>query len=460
VTVPTFANLGGSTTPDINDAADLSSYTGSSFTPPTAGLAYIFVLSRVGNNDPNHPAVSGWGIDWIEIASIAHTGDNVSRLTLLAANLSGATAGALTVAFGGQTQQCCSALVAYATDVDLSGGVAAAFVQTPTSTATGTGTSGSVTLASASHADNRPIAGFWHRANEATTPRTNWTELDDIAGAGPTRGTETQYRADAFETTASASWSGNVAWLGIAAEIKGAVSGGISGSASITQADNTVSAAGVLPLAGVVSQTQSNNTLSATGALSITGILSTTQAGDVLSAAGTLPITGALDASQEGDGLSATGALAITGESDVTQDDNTIVASGTGSTVITGEAAITQDDNTLAAAGTLQITGVLSVTQDDNSITFAGVLPIEGELSKTQDDNILVAESVLAITGALVAIQEDNILIATNIESLGAHYIYLIPAENRIYAIPASEAEPERILSIVAEDRTTEVEHA
>jgi hypothetical protein len=51
-------------------------------------------------------------------------------------------------------------------------------------------------------------------------PRTNWTELDDMVQGGSLN-TETQYRGDAFETTASATWDGaNRGHIGIAAELK------------------------------------------------------------------------------------------------------------------------------------------------------------------------------------------------------------------------------------------------
>jgi hypothetical protein len=107
----------------------------------------------------------------------------------------------------------------------LSGGVANAFVQTPNNSGS-SATSGSVTLAAAGNAANRPIAAFLHDADEVTVERTNWTECDDMHGSGPDRAFHTQYRSDAFETTASASWSTSGDWAGLAAELKASVAGG------------------------------------------------------------------------------------------------------------------------------------------------------------------------------------------------------------------------------------------
>ncbi|TLZ54000.1 MAG: hypothetical protein E6K15_09705, partial [Methanobacteriota archaeon] len=104
------------------------------------------------------------------------------------------------------------------TNVDLSGGVAAAFVQSPTGS--GTAGSGSITLASPGNSANRPVSGWFHAAQEGTNPRANWAEADDGNHNNPGTGVESQWRSDAFETTASASWSTSSAWLGIAAELK------------------------------------------------------------------------------------------------------------------------------------------------------------------------------------------------------------------------------------------------
>jgi len=137
---------------------------------------------------------------------------------LFGADAAGSTAGVTTIDFAGQTQTGCAASFYQATNIDLTGGVVAAFVQSPTGS--GTGTSVSITLAAAGNSNNRPISGWFHATNEAVTFRTNWVEMDDAGYSTPAARLETQERVSAFETTASASWSTSSAWIGIAAELK------------------------------------------------------------------------------------------------------------------------------------------------------------------------------------------------------------------------------------------------
>lgn len=215
----TFANLGVSANPDINNNVDATSYANTSWTPPTADLIVVFVANRVAGAVPNAPTVSGNSLTWTQIATVTTA---TRRLTLFAANASGSSTGATTFDCAGQTQTNFFVSFFHVLGADLSGGVLAAFVQSPTNTSTGT--SGSVTLAAAGHADNRPVAGFMHNANEATTPDAAWTEVDDLANSAQINALETQWDADGFQN-ASASWATSSEWLGIAAEIKAAGAG-------------------------------------------------------------------------------------------------------------------------------------------------------------------------------------------------------------------------------------------
>jgi len=213
-------NLGNSANPDINNGANACIYTNSSWTPPGSGLVIAFASSReaAGNNGP--PTVCGNNLAWTQIKTDTfQAGD--CRSTLFAADATGGVSGSTTVDFAGVLQLNCDVSFLAASGVDLSGGVAAAFVQTPS--ASGVDTSGSIALAAAAHPDNRPIAYFWNLANASLFERTNWTEIDSLQGVGPNRGLLSQYRGDAFETVSSASWASSVDWGGIAAELKATV---------------------------------------------------------------------------------------------------------------------------------------------------------------------------------------------------------------------------------------------
>lgn len=218
-----FSNLGINANPDLANGDDLSAYSNSSWTPPSSGLIRLEVWSRQGDG-PNTPTVSGNGLTWTEIATVAVS--TVHRLTLFGADAIGSTTGATTIDFAGQTQIWCKAIFSLAEGVDLSGGVAAAFVQVATNSGVNIDNL-SIALSAAGAADNRPIAVFMHAWNEDTSPRTNWTELDDLTGGFNITGQiQSQYRDDAFETTASASWATSISAAGIAAELKAEAAGG------------------------------------------------------------------------------------------------------------------------------------------------------------------------------------------------------------------------------------------
>jgi hypothetical protein len=213
----TFSNLGASTTPDVNSNTSGTSFVTPSWTPPSAGLIVLDVCSEQASGFPSAPTVTGNSITWVQIATITFA--STRRLTRYGANAAGSAAGATTIGtFGGSNQLSCRASF-YAVDgTDVANGVAQTFVQSPTGN--GTGTSGSITLAAGSNSRNRPIAAFHHLGdNEAKTARASWTALDDLHNFS-SMSLATQYRSDAFETTASATWTTSAIWAGISSELK------------------------------------------------------------------------------------------------------------------------------------------------------------------------------------------------------------------------------------------------
>lgn len=226
-----FTNHGASTgttevNPDLRDVGDATSYSNTAWTPPTEGLLLAFVVS--GQNtvtDHSVDSFTGNGVTWTQIATVVFQGAGTRRVTLFAANAAGSSNGANTVGFGTDTQILCYVSIFSATGVDLSGGVSGAFVQSPTDSGAAEA-SGAVTLGAAGHADNRPVSFFAHNANEAVTADGAWTAVDDFTGAGPTMGAMSQWKSDAFSTSAAASWASSVDWGGIAAELKATVAGG------------------------------------------------------------------------------------------------------------------------------------------------------------------------------------------------------------------------------------------
>jgi hypothetical protein len=169
---------------------------------------------------PTTPTISGNSLTWTQIATntVSTGGSEIARLTLFGANASGSATGATTIDFSSETQECCLASFYKADGTDVANGVAQTFVQSPTNS--GSGSESSVTFSAASDANNRPIYASYIDTNIVQSPRTNWTEADDLSSSGPTNALETQYRSDAFETTGSATSAESRDWISIGAEIK------------------------------------------------------------------------------------------------------------------------------------------------------------------------------------------------------------------------------------------------
>lgn len=190
-----------------------TSYATGSYTPKSHRLLVAFVATTGAQVNPS--SVSGNGLTWSQKA--AQNIGAVARLMLYVTDAGAAPeAGALTVTYAaGQTGQTIS--VFEIEGADLAQGALAAVVQALGNE--GTGTSGSVALGALTGGANRPIAAFIHAANEAASERTNWTEIHDGGFATPVFSMESQWRTDAFELTASASWATSSGWAGIAAEV-------------------------------------------------------------------------------------------------------------------------------------------------------------------------------------------------------------------------------------------------
>lgn len=218
-----FANLGASANPDFSQSPNQAAYSGTSWTPPNSGLILCFVVNYKATL-PDVPTMSGNRIDWLELTTIANDPGTAHRITLFGGIPTGSVTGITGVQFGGVSQLSCDMQFIHVTgSVDLSGGVADSIVQA--AIGSGTAASGLIPLAAASNANNRPVACFAHLSNEATEPLAGWTEADDMSGVAPTRGVQTQWKADGFETPARASWDTSTTWIGLAVEIKAAAEG-------------------------------------------------------------------------------------------------------------------------------------------------------------------------------------------------------------------------------------------
>lgn len=191
----------------------------------------------------------------------------------------------------------------------------------------------------------------------------------------------------------------------------------IIGSAIITQAAQTVSAvaiAGSVPILGSASITQADQTVASVGVVAIVGSASITHDDQTVSAAGTVAIVGGASITQDGQTIVSVGNVAIAGSGSIIQDGNTLNATAiVGNVPILGSASITQAGNTIVASGAVTVAGVASINQAAQSIAASGTVAVVGAASVTQDGNTLSALASVAIVGAASITQDDNTLAAT-----------------------------------------------
>jgi hypothetical protein len=229
-------------------------------------------------------------------------------------------------------------------------------------------------------------------------------------------------------------WGGRVIFVG-----QSAGGGGISGSLSVTQADNTLSSTGVLSLNAALNATQAGDTLSAAGSVGINGAFNAAQTDNTLSATGSGANNGALSATQADNAITSAGVLSINAVLSVVQSDHTVTSAGvlslnavlsatqagdtlsaTGSSVNGGALSVTQSDNTMTSVGVLSLNAVLSTTQAGNTLESAGTVRIDGALNVTQAADVLSASGLNANSGVLSATQADYVITSTGVLSIRA----------------------------------------
>lgn len=156
--------------------------------------------------------------------------------------------------------------------------------------------------------------------------------------------------------------------------------GGVTASASITDAADTASSAATVAIAGAAS---------------------ITDASDSVSSASTVAVGAAASITDAVDSLSSAGAVAVAAQAAITDDVDTLIAAGTvGSTGITADAAITDAVDTVSAAATVQIAGAAAITDDLDSLSAVGAVAIAAAFSVTDELDTVTAAGTVYTPGA------------------------------------------------------------
>lgn len=107
---------------------------------------------------------------------------------------------------------------------------------------------------------------------------------------------------------------------------------------------------------------------------SVSGTASITTADDVSSATGSTTVNGSVSVTTGDDNSNASGSISVTGLANVTTGDD--VSSASGSSVITGFSSVTTADDTSEASGNAgNATGTVNVTTGDDIATAFGIVP-------------------------------------------------------------------------------------
>lgn len=214
----------------INASTDAASFASGSFTPTANRLVLAFVGSTRSGATPSAPTLSGNGLTWEQIGSIAGNTEATprSRLTLFRAMGASPTTGAVTVDFSGETQQNCVASIFEMAGIDTGGSHGSgAIVQSSTDAADAV-QAVPFTLSAFGSASNGAIYGVLKDTTSGVNPESGWTEIHEVGNTSPAIRLETTWRDTEDATVAGSSWapSANADAMAIVAEIKEFVAAG------------------------------------------------------------------------------------------------------------------------------------------------------------------------------------------------------------------------------------------
>ena len=203
--------------------ADATSYTTGSFTPTANKLYLLTVLSAAtaSGNTVVPTITTSTGLNFVQEDTAQWTGSTRRVTVFRAMEASGLGAGTITIDFGGaNTQICCYWIVDELDGVDTSGtDGSGAVVQSVIRNLGAAATSGSITgMAALGSASNAVHSAWGHGANEATTPKSGWTELGEQFTNAPNQCLETQWLIN--DNAPTASWATSAAYGAVACEIK------------------------------------------------------------------------------------------------------------------------------------------------------------------------------------------------------------------------------------------------
>jgi hypothetical protein len=191
-----------------------TSYNTDSVTLPANNLVLLLVQSKTSSGTANTPTATSTGATW---QAVNNQNDGATRKASVLRTLVGSNqTGAVTIDFGGQTQQNAHWVIVVCSGVDTTGTHGSGAVVT-SNVATGASEgsdSYTHTCTAFSSSDNRPVVGVGTNASTSSTAESGWEELaeNNSSDSGSSGGIAGTWRSDASDTSLTtdraAAWTG------------------------------------------------------------------------------------------------------------------------------------------------------------------------------------------------------------------------------------------------------------
>lgn len=196
-----------------------STYDTASVSSQSGSMYILTVATKINLTNPNQPTVTGWGATWNVVNTRLNTTAQDSRITMFQTAGNG-TAGAITIAFGGQSQEAGVLLLDKLTGILVTGtGGEDGIVQSDSAASSNGGTSVSVTLGAFADTKNVTYGACGGVGGGAINEGSGFTEISEDQGGSAQTRVQSQWK-DANDTGVDWTFDAGEVTMGIAVELQ------------------------------------------------------------------------------------------------------------------------------------------------------------------------------------------------------------------------------------------------
>lgn len=175
--------------------------------------------------------------------------------------------------------------------------------------------------------------------------------------------------------------------------------GSVSGSASITDANDATTAAATVAVAASATITDATDTTTAASTVSVTATASLTDATDTTTSAATVAVAATASITDATDTTTAAGAVSVTATAALVDADDG--ATATGGSAGGGSASLVDADDAVAAVGAVAVAAAASLTDATDTTTSAGAVAVAGSGGITDATDTTTAAATVAVAGSV-----------------------------------------------------------